>query len=63
VNFVFPTAPPSAGGSQKIGTAFCVRMFGSMPIAARSVRNSAPCATTSTAGGNAVARLTPATAR
>ena len=38
-------------------------MFGSMPIAARSERNSAPCATTSTAGGRSIARLAAATAR
>ena len=38
-------------------------MFGSMPIAARSERNSAPCATTSTAGGCWIARLAAATAR
>src|SRR5271167_4516759 len=54
---------PGRGGWQKIGTAFCVRTFGSIPIAARNERNNAPCDTTSTAGGCAVARLTAATAR
>ncbi len=55
--------PPGAGGSQRIGRAFGVRTFGSRPKARRSARNSAPCATTSTGAGRAVARFTAATAR
>ena len=49
-------------GVHRNGTAFRVARR-HHPIAERSARNTAPCATTSTAGGSATARLIAATAR
>src|SRR3954452_15988271 len=54
---------PDEGGSHQTGIAFRVLTFGSCPIAPRIARKTAPCPTTSTTGGRAMARLIAATDR